>query len=155
MPTFTSATSCEDFKNTSPGTKTQKAQGLAGLPHAVHGREEFAVRLRELELVEQELHRLHGVQLGEGLAQEPDLLELVLLEEQLFLARARLLDVDRREDALVHEPTVQVDLHVARALELLEDHVVHPATPVDDGSRHDRERDAFFDIARGRKEASR
>jgi hypothetical protein len=39
------------------------------------------------------------------------------------------LDVDRREDALVGELAVEVDLHVAGALELLEDHLVH-AEPV-------------------------
>src|SRR5881397_1149951 len=44
------------------------------LPQAVHGGQEFFVRLGELELVEQELHGLHGVELGERLAKEPDLL---------------------------------------------------------------------------------
>src|SRR6266542_7051113 len=71
---------------------------LAQLVHLV---EEVLVGLRQLELVEQELHRLDGLQLGERLAEQADLLELVLLEEQLFLACPRLLDIDRREDALV------------------------------------------------------
>src|SRR5437667_2163791 len=123
--------------------------------HRVHRGQEFLVRLRELELVQQELHALHGVELGERLAQEPDLLELVLLEEQLFLPRPRLLDVDRGEDPLVHQPAIEMDLHVARPLELLEDDVVHPASGVDDGRRHDRERAALLDVPRRGEEAAR
>src|SRR5262249_42174654 len=76
------------------------------LPHRMHRGEELLVAARLLELVEQQLHGLDGVQLGQRLAQEPDLLQLVLLEQQLLLAGAGLLDVDRREDPLVHEPPI-------------------------------------------------
>src|SRR5204863_466504 len=115
--------SAKNPKTSVPGTR---------LPHAVHGGEELLVALGLLELVEEELHRLDRIQLRERLAQQPDLLELVLLEQELFLPGAGLLDVDRREDALVHEASVQVHLHVAGALELFEDHVIHPAAGVDD-----------------------
>src|SRR5215510_15488092 len=73
------------------------------LPHLAHGAQEVLVGLGQLDLVEQELHGFHGVELGQGLAEKPDLLELVLLQEELFLTGARLLDVDGGEDPLVHE----------------------------------------------------
>src|SRR4029450_10038734 len=125
------------------------------LAHRVHRGEELLVGPGELELVEQELHPLHRVELGERLAEEPDLLELVLLEEKLFLPGARLLDVDGREDALVHQPPVEMDFHVAGAFELLEDHVVHPASGVDDGRGHDRQRAALLDVPGCREEPPR
>src|SRR5947208_10066999 len=157
MPTFTIATSYEtttipvqDKKGKergnlaassagSPSTFPRRRSGPCGplppkgLPQAVHGGQELFVRLGELELVEQQLHGFHGVQLGERLAEEPDLLQLVLLEQELFLPCAGLFDVDGRENALVHQPAVQVDLHVTRALEFLEDHIVHPTARVHDG----------------------
>src|SRR2546425_11230165 len=61
---------------------------LRGLPHRVHGGQELLVALRLLQLVEQELHRLHRIELGQRLAEQPDLLQLVLLQQQLFLAGA-------------------------------------------------------------------
>ncbi len=71
--------------------------------------------------------------------------------QQLFLAGAGAVDVDGREDAAVDQLAVQVQLHVAGALELLEDHVVHPGAGVDQGGGDDRQRAAFFDVA-GRAE---
>src|SRR2546423_5804674 len=53
---------------------------LRASSHAVHGGQELLVGLGLLELVEQELHGLDRVELREGLAKQPDLLELVLLE---------------------------------------------------------------------------
>ena len=47
------------------------------------------------------------------------------LEEQLLVAGARRVDVDRRVDAALGELAVEPQLHVAGALELLEDHLVH------------------------------
>src|SRR5262245_49425998 len=88
------------------------------LAHRVHGGQELAVGLGQLELIEQEFHGLDRIELGERLAEQPHLLQLVLLEEQLLLSRARLLDVDGGEHPLVHETAVEMDLHVAGALEL-------------------------------------
>src|SRR5580765_732038 len=133
-------------KNTSPGRNTQNRGIQPRLPHRVHRGQELLVGLGELELVQQELHALDGVELRECLAKEPDFLKLVLLEEQLFFPGPRLLDVDSRKDALVHQPAVEVNLHVAGSLELLEDDVVHPAAGIDDGGGHDRQRAALFDV---------
>src|ERR1039457_6821400 len=57
--------------------------------------------------------------------------ELVLGQEELFLAGAALVDVDGGEDALVHQFAFQMDLHIAGALELFENHVVHAAAGID------------------------
>src|SRR4029450_11133808 len=72
-----------------------------------------------------------------------------------FVARASLLNVDRREDTLVGELPVEMDFHVAGALELLEDHVVHARAGVDERGRDDRERAPLLDLARGAEEALR
>src|SRR5438105_1859129 len=56
---------------------------------------------------------------------------------------------------LVHEASVQVDLHVAGPLELLEDDVVHPAPGVHDRRRHDRQRPPLLDVPGGREEPAR
>ena len=91
----------------------------------------------------------------EHLAQDPDAAQLVLRHQQLFLARARLVDVDRRENALVDQLAVEVDLAVAGALELLEDHVVHAAAGVDERGRDDGQRAALLDVARRAEEPLR
>ena len=82
-------------------------------------------------------------------------LQLALGHQQLFLAGARLVDVDRREDALVHQLAVEMDLAVAGALELLEDDVVHAAAGVDQRGGDDRQRAALLDVAGGAEEALR
>src|SRR5262249_26811570 len=86
----------------------------------LHRGQELLVRPGHPELVDQKLHRFHGIQLGQRLPQEPQALEFVPLDQELFLPGSGLLDVDRREDALVHEAPVEVNLHVPGALELLE-----------------------------------
>src|SRR6059058_4127511 len=63
---------------------------------ALHRLEEIPVRLGVFHLVEQEFDRgelVHGVQ---ELAQDPHLGELALVGDELFLARAGAVDVDRR-----------------------------------------------------------
>ena len=62
---------------------------------------------------------------GEHAAEQPDLAQRPLIEEQLLAAGAAARDVDRREDTALGELAVEVQLHVAGALELLVDHVVH------------------------------
>ena len=73
--------------------------------------------------------------------------------QQLFLARARALNVDGREDALVDQLAVEDDFHVAGALELFEDHVVHAGAGIDQRGGDDGERAAFFDVAGRAEEA--
>src|SRR5687768_4763167 len=91
-----------------------------------HQRKEFLVRLRLLHLLDQERYGLFRRHVAKERPQEEDTVPLFLVEQQLFLARPRLEDVDRRIDALVRDLATEDEFHVARTLELLEDHLVHP-----------------------------
>src|SRR3974390_3298023 len=122
---------------------------------ALHRAKELVVGLRVLHLVDEELDRGELVHRVQQLAQDPDLLQLVLRGDQLLLARAGAVDVDRRIDALLSDAPVEVDLGVAGALELLVDHVVHARAGVDQRGRDDRQRAALLDVARRAEEALR
>ena len=74
-------------------------------------------------------------------------------KQQVFLAGAGTVDVDGREDALFRQMAIQIDLHVAGALEFFEDDFVHAGAGVDEGRGDDGQAAAFFDIARGTKDA--
>ena len=89
------------------------------------------------------------------LAQDPDLLQQVRLDQQILAAGAGAVDVDRRVDALLGDAAVQVHFGVAGALELLVDHLVHLAAGVDQRGGDDGQRAAFLDVARGAEETLR
>src|SRR3569833_2103392 len=89
------------------------------------------------------------------LAQNPHLGELTLVGDQLFLAGAGAVDVDRREDTLLGNAPVEMDFAVAGAFEFLKEHVVHLGPRVDQGSREDREAATLFDVARRTEETLR
>src|SRR3954454_11187333 len=74
-----------------------------------------------LDLVDQQLDRLLRLEGREHPAQLDDDRQLIGSQEDLLLAGARGVDVDGREDALVRQPAVQLELRVTGALELLED----------------------------------
>src|SRR3984893_19570202 len=100
----------------------------ASLPF--HRVEEVPIGLGVLHLVEQELDRrefVHGMQ---KLAQNPHLRQLRGLRDELFLARARAVDVDRREGAFLGDAAVQMDFRITGALELFEYDIVHLRTGV-------------------------
>ena len=61
--------------------------------------------------------------------------------------------IDGREDAAVGEVAVELELHVARALELLEDDLVHLGAGVDERRGEDGEAAAPLDVAGGAQEA--
>ena len=58
-------------------------------------------------------------------------------------------------DAALGDLAIEHELHVARALELLEDHLVHARARLDQRRRDDRERAALLDVARGAEELLR
>ena len=68
-------------------------------------------------------------------------------QEQVFAARTRCDDVDRRVDTFVGELAVELELHVARALELFENHLVHLRTGVDQRRGDDRQRPFLLRVA--------
>src|SRR6185436_11943218 len=122
---------------------------------SLHRLEELAVGLGVLHLVQQEFDRRQLVHRMQQLAQDPHLRQLTLVGDELFLARTRTIDVERREHALLGDAPVEMYLAVARALELLVDHVVHLGPRVDESRGQDREAAAFLDVARGAEEALR
>src|SRR5436305_14018855 len=58
-----------------------------------HRVEELLVALRPAHLADQELHRVDDVQRVQELAQDPHAVELLVVHEQLLLARAGTVDV--------------------------------------------------------------
>src|SRR5262249_19887706 len=120
----------------------------AGTPSApAHRIEEVAVRLGRLDLVDEELGGLEVVHGVEELPEHPHLLQDRLLDQQLLAPRAGAVHVYRREDPLLVHASIEMDLHIAGALELLVDHVIHPRTGVDERSRENRQAAAFLDVA--------
>src|ERR1044071_8798198 len=78
-----------------------------------------------LQALQQHLHCGHRVRTGECAPQRVNLRQIVRRNELLLLARARLSDVDRRENAALEETAIENDLGVAGPFELLKDHFVH------------------------------
>src|SRR5262249_2187990 len=102
--------------------------------------------------------KLHGFYCGkwiQNLPQDPDSVQFILRNKQLFLARTRAIDIDRRKDSLVDELAVQADFHVARTLELFEDHVIHAASRINQRRSDDSQTAALFDVARRAEETFR
>src|SRR5690606_16250052 len=131
----------------------KRSRFRAGSAPAPHHVEELLVALGRAHLVEQELHGGELVHVMEELAQDPDLLEHVGLDQELLAPGARAIDVDGRVDPLFHHPAVEVKLHVAGALELFVDDFSRPTAGVDQGRGDDRERAAFLDVAGRAEEA--
>src|SRR5436190_3450563 len=115
--------------------------------------EELGVGFCLLDSVEEGLHRLDELHVGEHLPQHPDAGDLLLVEQQLFAARSRTGQVERGIDAAVGQLAHEVQLAVAGALELFEDHFVHARARVDEAAGHDGQRSAFLDLAGGAEEA--
>ena len=100
---------------------------------AVHLDEELRVVGRLLETALEEFHGLDGVHVGQVVAQEPDAVDVLRIVEQVVAAGGAEGDVHSREDALVGELPVELQLEVACALEFLENHVVHLGTGLGEG----------------------
>src|SRR5690349_22805853 len=126
-----------------------RASGTEGGLLDLH--EKLGVALGLAQLLHQQLERLLRFERVQHPAQLPDDLELVRREQDFFLTSARRVHVDRREEPLLRELAAQPQLHVAGALELLEDDLVHPGARLDQGRRQDGQRAAVLDVA-GRAE---
>src|SRR5699024_10815936 len=87
--------------------------------------------------------------------QLPDDVELLARHEDLVLTGAGRIHVHRREDPLVGQGPVELELHVPGALELLEDHLVGTRTGLDQSRGQDGQRTATLDVARRTEETLR
>src|SRR5690606_12502320 len=113
--------------------------------------DELGVVGRIGEALDEQVRRFRGAQRTQQLAQNVHSVQLGLGEQELLLARARLVNVDGREDAPLGQPAVQMQLAVAGALELFVDDVVGPAARLDERGGDNRQAAAFLDVA-GRAE---
>src|SRR5580698_1957258 len=104
---------------------------------SAHGGKELSVAARFAQFVQQQFHAFHRRQRIQHAAQHEDSIELFLGDQQFFLARSALGDIDGGEDALVHQLAIQMDFHVAGAFEFFKDHVIHAAAGVDQCRCHD------------------
>ena len=86
----------------------------------------------------EKLDRLGFWHVGEELPKQDGAVDLFLSEQELFFARARAEDVNGWVDAAICNLAIQHELHVAGALELLEDQFVHPASGFDQRGRDNR-----------------
>src|ERR1044072_1819005 len=122
---------------------------------ALHRGEKFGVGLRLLQSLEHDFHLLDGRERIQHTPHYPDAIQVFLADQQFFLARAGALQVDCREQSLIAQATIEVDFRVTSSFELFEDHVVHARAGIDQRGRDDRQRTAFFDVARGAEETLR
>ena len=121
----------------------------------IHGEQELVVVASMLHALVDGVHRLHRIHVGNILTQNPHTVEGGLVLQQVVATSRRSHEVDSREDALVAERAVELKLHVAGSLELLEDHLVHLAACIDEGSGDDGERAASLDVAGSSEETLR
>jgi len=95
------------------------------MPLTLHRIEEVRIVLGRFEPFEQEVDRrdfFHGM---EQFAQDPHFLQFIRMGKQFFPARSGTVDVDCGEDSFLVDLAVKMNFHIARALELLVDHIVH------------------------------
>src|ERR1039457_1093271 len=117
----------------------QELRVALGFPHPLH----------------QDLERLLRLQRVQHAAQLPDDLQLLRRHQDLLLAGAGGIHVDGGEDPLVGELAAQPQLHVAGALELLEDDLVRAGPGLDEGRGQDGQRAAVLDVPGGAEEPLR
>src|SRR5437870_9434093 len=96
-----------------------------------HRTQKFHVGLRFRQPADQQLHGLDRREWAQDLAQHPHAAQLIWWQKEFVLTRARALNVDSRKNALIGKSPVEIDFHVAGALELFEDDVVHAAAGID------------------------
>ncbi len=101
-----------------------------------------------LEFFEHGFHLLGGRHVEELAPNLGHLVVICLAQEEFLLARAALGEIHRRPDAHVGQFTREDEFHVAGALELLKDEVVHAAAGLDQHRGDDRQAAAVLDLSR-------
>src|ERR1700722_11187664 len=97
----------------------------------IHRVEELGVVLRVLQLVDQKLEPVDGAHRHQHAAQHPHLRQHAAFDQQFPLGGPPLGYVEGREGALVGDLGVEHVFRITGALELFEDHLVHPRAGVD------------------------
>jgi hypothetical protein len=117
--------------------------------------EELLVGRELADFLQQKLHRRFGRQRRQRPPHQVKFFHLFLRIEFLLLAGPRLWDVDAGEDPFFEELTVEHDFHVAGALELLEDDLVHTRAGVDEAGSNHRQAATVLDVSCRAEEAAR
>ena len=116
--------------------------------------QELLVGVGALKTLDKRCGRALGVvHAGKNATQAKDKRTHLLVNQQVLVTRTGGNGVDSREDAAVGQVAVELELHVAGALELLKDDLVHLGTGVDEGRGQDGERATVLDIAGCAQEA--
>ena len=105
----------------------------------IHREQKLVVVARVRHSAVNSVHGLYRIHVADEFAQYPHAVERGLVLQQIVAAGARSHEVDSWEDALVAERSVELQLHVTRAFEFLENHFVHLAARVDEGRCDDGE----------------
>ena len=101
-----------------------------------------------MQVAHEGFHGLDGGKFVELLAEDDDAGQLVGVVKVFLPPGGGFGDVDGREDTLVGDGAVEMDLHVARPFEFLENKVIHAALGLDQGRGHDGQAAAFLRVAR-------
>src|SRR5581483_6846124 len=117
--------------------------------------EELLVVLRLHQAIHHQLYAVRRANLCQHATHQPDLLERLLVKQELLAPGPAANHIDRREDTPIGKLAIQVDLQVARALELFVNHVIHAAAGINEAGGEDRQAAAFLDIARRPEKALR
>ena len=110
------------------------------------------------ELAQEEEQALHGLRravAGEGAADDVDFFHHPSGEDELLTAGATAQDVDRGVDVHFRDAAVEYELHVAGALELLEDELIHTAVGLDESRSKDGEGACGARVARSCEQTAR
>src|SRR5690349_5984817 len=113
-----------------PAAKKAVASVLATAPlrdstSLLQASQQGVVRGGAGDTLDQPFHRRLRRHLTQAASQRVHAIELLGAEKLLLAPRPARTDIDRRIDPLLGQRTIELDLAVSGALELLEDHVVH------------------------------
>ena len=76
-----------------------------------------------------------------------DALELVGVEQQLLLARARPVDVDRRENTLFRDTPIEMDFHITGAFKFFINKIIHTAAGINETGSNNSQTTTFFNVS--------
>src|SRR6516162_258976 len=128
-----------------PGELSAVFEALAWSGNA-HAQQKLNVAAGFFEFVEDQFHCFDRGNACQRATENDNFVVFIRVIEEFLFAGAGALDIDRGENASVHQGTVEVDFHVAGAFELFKDDFIHARAGIDERGRNDGERAAFFDV---------
>jgi hypothetical protein len=97
---------------------------IAPVPSRTKAPQELGIRSSPSEPIDQQFHPLGRFAVTEHFPQQGKSTQILRWQKRFLTPRAGAVDIDGRPDAPVREAAVQVQFHVAGALELFEDDLV-------------------------------